>query len=130
LTASWYFTWYAVYSVFRLFDEACAVMEVPVRTHPPAALRQACLLTTVAAVCKQQGWSGLSMDGWSSLAMDAGLEAEQAICKLRRMGLNAEAFSAAWSGPAFDQIHIYLQTWDALGPQLAHLRRGALSVAS
>jgi hypothetical protein len=70
------------------------------------------------------------MDSWASLASDAGLEAETAICRLRRMGLNSELFSEAWSGLAFDQIQRYLETWDTLGPQLATLRRGALPVAS
>jgi hypothetical protein len=129
-TASWFFTWFAVYAFFRLFDEACAAANIERRPQPPAALRQACLLSTVAAVSARQGWSSLAMPHWATLATDAGLEAERAICRLRRSGVNANAFLAAWEGPAFDQIEIYLQTWDALGPRLAPFKRGAMAAKS
>jgi hypothetical protein len=124
-TATWYFTWFAVYSLFRAFDESRSVLEIPLATHPPAELRQACLLTTVAAVCTRQGWSTLSMPNWATVATDAGLEAEKAFCRLRRIGLNTGAFTAAFEGVAFDQIDRYLESWNSLGPQLAPLKRGA-----
>jgi hypothetical protein len=125
-TASWYFTWFAIYAFFRLFDEACAVADVQIRPQPPAALRQACLLSTVAAVCKQRGWSTLAMPNWEILATNAGLEAEGAICRLRRVALDANSFRSAWEGPAFDQIEAYLQSWDVLAPRLKLFKRGAM----
>jgi len=129
-TASWFFTWFAVYAFFRLFDEACAAAAIERRPHPPAALRQACLLSTVAAVAHRQGWSNLTMTHWATIASEAGLEAEKAICRLRRVGLDANAFLAAWDGPAFDQIEAYLRIWDSLGPRLAPLKRGAMAAKS
>ncbi len=122
-TASWYFTWFAVYSVFRLFDEAMAISEIPLRMQPPAALRQACLLPAVAAMTNRSGWSGLSMQQWVDLATDAGLEAERTITGLRRMKPDPHAYLAAWNGGAFDQIGFYLDTWEGLAPQLAALKR-------
>lgn len=129
-TATWFFTWFAVYAFFRLFDEACVVAEIDSRAHPPAALRQACLLSTIAAVCERQGWSKLAMTHWTTVATAAGLEAEGAICRLRRTGLDSNRYLAAWDGPAFDQIESYLQTWDSLGPQLTAFKRGAMPANS
>jgi hypothetical protein len=123
-SATWFFTWFAIYGFFRLFDEACAAADIQRRPQAPAALRQACLLSTVAAVAQRQGWSSLTMPHWATLASSAGLEAEKATCRLRRVGLDAQSFLSAWEGPGFDQIEIYLQTWDALGPRLANLKRG------
>jgi hypothetical protein len=128
-TASWYFTWFAVYSVFRLFDEAMEISEIPLRMQPPAALRQACLLPAVAAVTGRNGWSGLSMQQWVDLATDAGLEAERTVTGLRRVKPDPHAYLAAWNGAAFDQIGVYLETWEKLGPQLAPLKRGAVPAA-
>ncbi|QXX75764.1 hypothetical protein [Methylovirgula sp. HY1] len=127
-TASWYFTWFAVYSVFRLFDEAMEISEIPLRMQPPAALRQACLLPAVAAMTGRSGWSGLSLQEWVDLATDAGLEAERTLTGLRRMKPDPHAYLQAWNGGAFDQIGLYLDTWETLGPQLAPLRRGATLV--
>lgn len=129
-TASWFFTWFAIYAFFRLFDEACAAAGVQRRPQPPAALRQACLLSTVAAVCNRQGWSKLTMPNWEVLATAAGLEAERVICRLRRAPVDANGFLSAWEGPAFDQIERYLQTWDGLGPRLKPFKRGALRAKS
>ncbi|HYP57596.1 MAG TPA: hypothetical protein VEQ35_04850 [Beijerinckia sp.] len=126
-TASWYFTWFAIYALFKSYDEACAAADLPRRAQPPAALRLACLLSTVTAVCSRQGWSQLSMELWAAHATSAGLEAEGAICRMRGTGLNSQAFNLAWSGIAFDQIEKYLQTWDRLGPQLAALKRGPMA---
>jgi hypothetical protein len=128
-TASWYFAWFAVYSVFRLFDEAMEISEIPLRMQPPAALRQACLLPAVAAVTTRNGWSGLSMQQWVDLATDAGLEAERTVTGLRRMKPDPHAYLSAWNGAAFDQIGVYLETWDKLGPQLALLKRGSAAAA-
>lgn len=125
-TASWFFNWFAVYALFRTFDEACAVAGIETRPHPPAPLRHASLVSTVAAVCSRQGWSSLDMTQWTALARDAGLEAEAAICRLRHTGIDTATFVTAWEGPAFDLIESYLRTWDDLGPQLAPFRRGAL----
>ncbi len=124
-TASWYFTWFAVYSVFRLFDEAMEISEIPLRMQPPAALRQACLLPAVAAMTSRSGWSNLSLQQWVDLATDAGLEAERTLTGLRRMKPNPHAYLAAWNGAAFEQIERYLETWEGLAPQLAALRSGA-----
>ncbi len=124
-TASWYFTWFAIYAYFRLFDEACAVADVQTRAQPPASLRLACLLPTVSAVCARQGWSTLGMETWEILATNAGLEAEGAICRLRRAPADPKSFLSAWRGAAFDLIEGYLQTWDSLGPRLKPLKRGA-----
>lgn len=129
-TASWYFAWFAVYSVFRLFDEAMEISEIPLRMQPPAALRQACLLPAVAAMTGRRGWSGLSLQQWVDLSTDAGLEAERTLTGLRRMKPNPHAYLAAWNGAAFEQIGIYLETWEKLAPQLAPLKRGAAPVAS
>jgi len=129
-TATWYFTWFAIYAFFRLFDEACAAADLQNRPQPRAALRQACLLSTVAAVCDRQGWSKLTMPNWEVLATAAGLEAEGAICRLRRVALDANAFRSAWEGPAFDQIEAYLQSWDVLAPRLKLFKRGAMSAKS
>lgn len=129
-TASWYFTWFAIYAFFRLFDEACAVAEIEQRPQPYAPLRQACLLSTVAAVCSRQGWSKLTMPSWEILATDAAVEAERAICRLRRMPIDANALLAVWEGPAVNQIEAYLQSWDGLAPRLQPLRRGAQAAKS
>lgn len=129
-TASWYFTWFAIYALFRAFDEACAVTGVTTRPHPPAALRHACLLPTVATVCGRQGWSKLDMGQWETLASEAALEAEGAFCRLRRTPVDTAAFRAAWDGQAFDLIDHYLRTWDGLGPVLMPLRRGAMPARS
>jgi hypothetical protein len=129
-TATWYFTWFALYAFFRLFDEACAVAGVQQRPQPRAALRQACLLSTIAAVCARQGWSKLAMPNWEVLATGAGLEAERAICRLRRTAADANAFQSVWEGPAFDQIESYLQTWEGLGSRLKPLKRGAMAAKS
>ncbi len=128
-TASWYFSWFAVYSVFRLFDEAMEISEIPLRMQPPAALRQACLLPAVAAMTGRRGWSGLSLQAWVDLATDAGLEAERTLTGLRRMKPNPHAYLAAWNGAAFEQIGLYLETWEKLAPQLAPLKRGMAPVA-
>lgn len=124
-TASWYFTWFALYMLFRAFDEACAVAGIEKRPQPPAALRLACLLPTVAGVCLRQGWSKLAIGQWEILASEAALEAESAFCRLRRTSVDTEAFRSAWDGRAFDVIDYHLRTWDRLGPALAPLRRGA-----
>lgn len=124
-TASWYFAWFAVYSVFRLFDEAMEISEIPLRMQPPAALRQACLLPAVAALTGRLGWSALSLQQWVDLATDAGLEAERNLTGLRRMKPNPHAYLAAWNGAAFEQIGLYLDTWEKLAPQLAPFKRGA-----
>lgn len=128
-TASWYFSWFAVYSVFRLFDEAMEISEIPLRMQPPAALRQACLLPAVAAITGRNGWSGLSLQAWVDLATDAGLEAERTLTGLRRMKPNPHAYLAAWNGAAFEQIGLYLETWEKLAPQLAPLKRGMTPAA-
>ncbi|MGO9135142.1 MAG: hypothetical protein ACLP8A_14015 [Methylovirgula sp.] len=124
-TSSWYFAWFAIYSVFRLFDEAMEISEIPVRMQPPAALRQACLLPAVAGLMARHGWSSLTLQQWVDLATDAGLEAERTVTGLRRMKPNPHAYLQAWNGAAFEQIGIYLETWDKLGPLLASLKRGA-----
>lgn len=129
LTASWYFAWFAVYSVFRLFDEAIEISAIPLRMQAPAALRQACLLPAVAALTARKGWSHLSLQQWVDLATDAGLEAERTVTGLRRMKPNPHAYLAAWNGAAFDQIGVYLETWDTLAPQLAPLKRGSAPVS-
>jgi hypothetical protein len=129
-TATWFFTWFAVYAFFRLFDEACEAAAVSQRAHPPAALRQACLLSTVAAVGQRQGWSKLAMTHWTAVATEAGLEAEKAICRLRRIGFDGNRYLSAWEGAAFDQIETYLQTWDVLGPQFTAFKRGAMPAKS
>lgn len=128
-TASWYFTWFAIYSVFRLFDEAMEISEIPLRMQPPAALRQACLLPAVAALTGRKGWSNLNLQQWVDLATDAGLEAERTITGLRRIKPNPHAYLAAWNGAAFEQIGVYLETWEKLAPQLAPLKRGIVSAA-
>lgn len=125
-TASWYFTWFALYTLFRAFDEACAVAAVGVRPQPPASLRLASLLPTVAGVAGRQGWSKLDMGQWEVIASEAALEAEGAFCRLRRAPLDTEGFQSAWDGRAFDVIEYHLRTWDRLGPALAPLRRGAM----
>ena len=124
-TASWYFTWFAIYSVFRLFDEAMEITEIPLRMQPPAALRQACLVPAVAAMTERSGWSGLSLQEWVALATDAGLEAERTLAGLRRIKFNPHAYLSAWNGAAFDQIERYLETWEGLAPQLATLKNRA-----
>jgi hypothetical protein len=126
LTASWYFTWFTIYILFRAFDESCAVSGIETRPHPPAALRLACLLPTVASVCARQGWSKLDIEQWEVLASEAALEAEGAFCRWRRTAVDTEAFRSAWDGRAFDVIEYHLRTWDRLGPILAPLRRGAM----
>lgn len=128
-TASWYFAWFAIYAVFRLFDEAMEISEIPLRMQPPAGLRQACLLPAVAAMTGRSGWSGLTLQEWVALATDAGLEAERTLAGLRRMKPNLHAYLSVWNGAAFDQIGLYLDTWDGLDPQLAPLRRGAAPAA-
>ncbi|ACB95685.1 hypothetical protein [Beijerinckia indica] len=125
-TASWFFTWVAIYALFRSYDEASACADITRRSQPPAALRQACLLPTVAAVAKRQGWSDLSMDAWMTHATMAGLEAESAICRLRRLPLDSDSYRLAWQGPAFDQIEKYLGVWEQLGPMLADTKRGPM----
>jgi hypothetical protein len=126
LTASWYFTWFSLYMLFRAFDESCAVSGIEIRPQPPAALRLACLLPTVAGACARQGWSKLDIGQWEVLASDAALEAEAAFCRLRHTGVDSAAFRSAWDGRAFDLIDIHLRTWDRIGPILAPLRRGAM----
>jgi hypothetical protein len=129
-TASWYFTWFALYTLFRAFDEACAVAGVGVRPQPPAALRIASLLPTVAGVAVRQGWSSLTMEQWETIASDAALEAEGAFCRLRRATVDTEGFRSAWDGRAFDVIDYHLRTWERLGPALGPLRRGAMPPAA
>jgi hypothetical protein len=119
--ASWYFSWFAVYSAFRLFDEAMEISEAPLRMQPLAPLRQACLLPTVAAVASSSGWSTLSLQQWVDLATDAGLEAERTVTGLRGMKPDAHAYLAAWNGGAVERLGLYLETWQRLGPQLAEL---------
>jgi hypothetical protein len=126
-SASWFFCWFAIYALFRAFDEACAVSGVTMRPQAPASLRSASLLPTVAAVCKRQGWSDLDMTQWTTLASAASLEAEGAFCRLRRTGLDPAPFVAAWEGPAFDLIENHLRTWDRVGAELAPLKRGAMT---
>ncbi len=128
-TASWYFTWFALYTLFRAFDEACAVAGVGVRPQPPAALRLASLVPTIAGVAARQGWSKLDMEQWEIIASEAALEAEGAFCRLRRLAVDTETFRSAWDGRAFDVIEYHLRTWDRLGPALAPLRRGAMPTA-
>jgi hypothetical protein len=125
-TASWYFSWFAVYSTFRLFDEAMEISETPLLMQAPAALRQACLLPGVAAVTTANGWSALSLQQWVDLATDAGLEAEGTLTGLRRMKPNPHAYLAAWNGAAVEQIGVYIETWNKLGPQLAALKGDAV----
>lgn len=125
-TASWFFSWFSIYALFRAFDEACAVAGISARPHPPAELRQASLLSTVAAVSKRQGWSGLDINQWATLASAAGLEAEGAFCRLRGTTLDSATFAAAWDGPAFDLVDCHLRTWESLGPELALFKRGAM----
>lgn len=120
-TASWYFAWFAVYSAFRLFDEALEISETP-HMQPPAALRQACLLPTIAALASANGWSALSVQQWVNFATDAGLEAERTVTSLRGMKPDARGYLAAWSGAAFERLGHYLETWKHLGPQLAALK--------
>ncbi|WP_026607916.1 hypothetical protein [Methylocapsa acidiphila] len=129
-TASWYFAWFAIYAYFRLFDEARAAAGVESGPQPPAALRQACLLSTVAAVGARQGWSSLSMPNWEVIATNAGLEAEGAICRLRRAPMDAKSYIAAWDGRAFDQIEAYMRAWESLGPRLAAFRKGGAPAQS
>lgn len=126
-TTSWYFCWFAIYAVFRAFDEARGIESDLLWVQPPAPLRQACLLSTVSAVCSRQGWSQLSMESWSTIAIGAGLECERALCQIRNVPLNTEAFQAAWDGPAFTQIEKYLETWDKIMPELMDVRRGPMA---
>jgi hypothetical protein len=123
-STSWYFTWFAIYASFRLFDESCEVAELPQWTHPPAALRQACLVSAVAAVCARQGWSKLNPMEWERIASDAGLEAERLICRLRGFELNPSAYMSFWNEPVVDQMQNYMQVWETLGPQLAAMPKG------
>jgi hypothetical protein len=129
-TASWFFSWFAIYVLFRAFDEACAVSGISTRPHAPAPLRQASLLSTVVAVCRRQGWSNLDMNQWAALASDAGLEAEGAFCRLRRTSLDTGAFVAAWEGPALDLVESHVRTWERLGAELAPFKRGAMDPRS
>jgi hypothetical protein len=126
-TASWYFTWFAIYAVFRLFDEAVESCAASLRMQPVAALRQACLLPAVAALASREGWSKLTLQQWVDLATDAGLEAERTLTALRRMKPDPHAYLAAWNGAAFTQIGSYLATWEKLAPQLEPLKRGVTS---
>lgn len=121
--ANWYFAWFGVYALFRLFDEAIETAEVALRVQPSAALRQACLLPAVAALTRRNGWSGLSLQQWVDLATDAGLEAERTLTGLRRTKLDPHAYLCAWNGAAFDEISRYVETWERLAPQLAGLKR-------
>jgi hypothetical protein len=123
-SATWYFTWFAIYASFRLFDESCEAADLPLWTHPPAALRQACLVSSVAAVCAKQGWSQLNPGEWERIASEAGLEAERLVCRLRGFNLNPTAYLSFWNAPVVDQIQNYLQIWETLGPQLAAMPRG------
>ncbi len=123
-STTWYFTWFAIYAVFRLFDESCEAADLPQWTHPPAALRQACLVTSVAAVCARQGWSKLNPTEWERVASEAGLEAERLVCRLRGFQLNANAYLSLWTAPVAEQIQNYLTVWETLGPQLAAMPRG------
>ncbi len=129
-TASWYFTWFMIYVLFRAFDEACSIAGGGVRPQPPAALRLATLLPTIAGVAARQGWSKLDMGQWEIIATEAALEAEGAFCRLRRMPVDTEGFRSAWDGRAFDVIDFHLRTWERLGPALAPLRRGAMPAAA
>jgi hypothetical protein len=126
LTASWYFTWFALYVLFRAFDEAHDIAGIETRPQPPAALRLACLLPTVAGIAARQGWSNLAMGPWEIIASEAALEAESAFCRLRRRAVDGETFRSAWDGRAFDLIDRHLRRWDDLGPALASMRRGAM----
>ncbi len=123
-STTWYFTWFAVYASFRLFDESCEAADLPQWTHPPAALRQACLVSSVAAVCARQGWSKLSPVEWERIASEGGLEAERLVCRLRGFNLNTNAYMSLWSSPVAEQIQNYLQVWETLGPQLAAMPKG------
>ncbi|HTJ01425.1 MAG TPA: hypothetical protein VL492_01425 [Methylovirgula sp.] len=123
-TASWYFAWFAIYAVFRLFDEAMESCAASLRMQPVAALRQACLLPAVAALASREGWSKLTLQQWVDLATDAGLEAERTLTALRRVKPDPHAYLAAWNGAAFVQIGRYLETWEKLAPQLEPLKRG------
>ncbi len=130
LTASWYFTWFSIYVLFRAFDEACIVAAATPRPQPSAPLRLACLLPTVAGVAARQGWSKLDMGQWEIIASEAALEAEGAFCRLRRAAVDTDTFKSAWDGRAFDVIDYHLRTWERLGPALAPLRRGAMPAAA
>jgi len=126
-TASWYFTWVAIYALFRAYDEASTAADLPRRSQPPASLRMACLLPTAAAYTTRQGWSGLSMDGWMTHAKTAGLEAETSFCRIRRHVLDREGYELPWQGIAFDQIERYIGAWEQLGPMLAECKRGPMT---
>lgn len=130
LTASWYFTWFSIYALFRAFDEACAVAGTGTRPQPPAALRLACLVPTIAGLASRQGFSKLDIGQWETIASEAALEAEGAFCRLRRMPVDTEGFRACWDGRAFDVIDYHLRSWERLGPALAPLRRGAMRAAA
>jgi len=123
-STSWYFTWFAIYASFRLFDDSCEVMDLPQWTHPPAALRQACLVSSVAAVTARQGWSGLNPGEWERIASEAGLEVERYICRLRGFELNPHAYLSFWNEPVVNQIQNYMKVWETLGPQLASMPKG------
>jgi len=123
-STTWYFTWFAIYASFRLFDESCEAADLPQWTHPPAALRQACLVSSVAAVCSKQGWSKYNRGEWERVASEAGLEAERLVCRLRGFALNPAGYMSLWAEPVADQIHNYLTVWESLGPQLAAMPRG------
>jgi hypothetical protein len=126
-STTWYFTWFSIYASFRLFDESCEAVDLPEWTHPPAAVRQACLVSSVAAVCAKQGWSKLSPNEWERIATEGGLEAERLVCRLRGFALNTNAYMSLWGAPVADQIQNYLHVWETLGPQLAAMPRGPLA---
>ncbi|HEY5226653.1 MAG TPA: hypothetical protein VIJ06_07675, partial [Methylovirgula sp.] len=107
-TASWYFSWFAVYATFRLFDEAMEISQTPLRMQAPAALRQACLVPAVAAVTGANGWSALSLQQWVDLATAAGLEAERMVSGLRGMKPNPHAYLAVWNGATVERIGAYI----------------------
>jgi len=123
-STSWYFTWFAIYASFRLFDDSCEVMELPQWTHPPASLRQACLVSSVAGMTARQGWSTLNPGEWERIASEAGLEVERFICRLRGFELNPHAYLSFWNEPVVDQIQNYMRVWETLGPQLAAMPKG------
>jgi hypothetical protein len=126
-STTWYFTWFSIYASFRLFDEACEAADLPEWTHPPAAVRLGCLVSSVAAVCSKQGWSKLSPAEWERIATEGGLEAERLVCRLRGFALNTGAYMSLWGAPIAEQIQNYLQVWETLGPQLAAMPRGPLA---
>jgi hypothetical protein len=113
---------FAIYLIWRMFDEACDLENVEMRSHPPAPMRQGMILAAaLTALTERHGFEASKAAAVLTAAM---ISAERCYAKIRSRPIDVTAIKLSASQEGREYVERLIRNLEVLRPRLESLRRG------